>query len=163
MTPIKTYTVPKYFWLVPLAATLFLLGSFRQPYGWGVKLFVALFLLFIWYNFLVMPVEIRLLADQSVLFKGVLKESRVKVADIMTLEKSAKATTLIHTGGKVWLSMLISEVDDFFDEIKTINPAITEDYEPVTKFVQTPRNFILLVLGVFLAGLVLTAAMLWLA
>ena len=157
MKTMKTYAAPKWFWLFPVAVTLFGAGIFWEPYDLGPKLFVVALCLFAWWGFLTIPLEIKILEDESVLFKGVFTQTQVKVADIQAIEKGGKGTKIIHTGGKIHLIHAIPNLEEFYQEIKRLNPAITEDYESFTKFAQSPGNVALIIAGSVVVALIITA------
>ncbi len=152
MTDRKTYSVSKIFWLLPAAMTLILVFYFLQPQGFGSKALMAAMGLLAWYACLSVPHTIHITEEGRIIFISVIKTVEIHVRDISAIEKGGKTTVIIHRNGKIEVSYIINNLEEFCNDLKKLNPSVTESVGPLTAFARSPAKiFILLIISVLLA------------
>ena len=153
----KTYAMPKWLWLLPLFLTGIVANYYFTTYPAGSKVFMTLLCLLGWYMMLSMPLKIELNAENQVIFRGVLKTTVVNIDDILAIKRGGKTHIIKYRGGKVEISYIISNVEEFLADLKRLNPAIVEEENPLLKFSQSPVRVMVLVFGLVVLALVIAA------
>lgn len=157
MGTLKTYSISRWFWLLPMAVTVILIVYYQQPHAFGSKVFMALMCLFGWWVSLSIPIKIEIGHDHSVIFQGVLRKTRTKILDISAIERGGRTTTLRHGSGKIEVPNIIKNIEDFLEELQRLNPSIIEDVSPLVKFGHSPAKVILLIVLSVALALILAA------
>ena len=109
-----------------LIATLFRSNSSDLPPGWFVILWLSI-LGWVWYAFLRIPFEIRLLDNHSVEFRSLLRRAVVfphEVGSIKAIPWSIGFVNVKYARGTIHL---VNQIDGFHDlvaTLKSLNPAI---------------------------------------
>ncbi len=126
MTDSKNYTVPKLFWLLPLVLLLLTAWVYWQPNEWGYRLFITAMGLGGCIAVLLMPHTITLTADNKLVVRSLLRQTRVNIEDIDLIEQNGKTTTFKHRDGKIEVSYVITDLPGCCAELRARNPAIVE-------------------------------------
>ena len=159
MGTLKTYSISRWFWLLPMAVTVILIVYYQQPYAFGSKVFMAVLCLFGWWVSLSIPIKIEIEHDHSVIFQGVLRKTRIKIVDISAIERGGKTTALRHSGRRIEIPNIIKNIEGLLEELHRLNPSVIEDVSQLAKFGQSPTKVILLiVLSVALALIIAALA-----
>lgn len=159
----RSYTMPNLFWLLPLTSVI-LTGYFLfQPYFLLPKILITLLcVVFLVYSART-PIRITVFDDRTVIFKGVFREIRISVGQIVSIQTGGRVTTIkLVDGRKIELSDLIRDLDDFLAMLHNLNPGIEEIDSPLAELIKSPFQLIVLIIGIVLLAVSLAVLALFL-
>jgi hypothetical protein len=94
-----------------------------------------------------MPARISIERDRLAIFESILATTELRIEEITSIERNGKTTTIRHRNGKLDVSNMIPDIDEFFESLKELNPSIGDDLGSLAKFAQSPLRVVGLVLG----------------
>jgi hypothetical protein len=157
MESTKVYAVSRWVWLLPIAVTGLVGYNFLTITEWVSNIFFVAMGLLGWYSFFAVPHKVSITPDNWVVIEKIFGQSRVRVEDILVVERDGKTTTLKHRAGKIQLSYIINHLDDFATQLKKRNPLIEETEGPMLRLGKSPAKMMGLIVIVVALALVVVA------